>query len=225
MREHKIVNFKNRDFKVVRGGMHPDYSYDTFIKEEADFRNMYWNVQEGEVVFDVGSSYGSYALTACAMGATVYAFEPEKAVFVDLADNVTINNWHSRCFPMNIGLYSKKVVMNMKTYAPHWPSYTITGDYNMETLDHIVNMLQLDKIDWIKIDVEGAEENVIKGGMETIKKFTPNLIVECHTFLDAELNNKIKNLLSSIHNYSFEEITHSHSPHVIVLAKYNKDII
>ena len=59
---------------------HPEYSYFTFEGEERDFRDVYWDVKDGDVVFDVGASYGTYTLSARAMGATVYSFEPEKII-------------------------------------------------------------------------------------------------------------------------------------------------
>lgn len=37
----------------------------------------------------------------------------------------------------------------------------------------------MDRVDWIKIDVEGAEVSVLKGGMKLLKKHRPKLIVEC----------------------------------------------
>lgn len=214
--ETKKQNFKGKEFTVVRGTTHPDYSYDTFEKEENDFREKYWNISPGQVIFDVGASYGSYSLTAAAMGGIVYSFEPEKTIFLDLTYNILLNNWYKTCFPINAGLWSSKVVVDMKSYAPHWPSFTISGDYKMETLDRMVEMLNLKQLDIVKIDVEGAEEHVLFGGLNAIKKFRPKLFIECHVFLDNELNNKVKNIISSIGGYAIEEI--NRTPCTIVIA-------
>jgi hypothetical protein len=86
----------------------------------------------------------------------------------------------------------------------------------MDTLDHIAQMLELTKLDWIKIDVEGAEERVISGGLATIEKFKPSLMVECHSFLDKDMCDKVKTLLSSVHNYSFNEVVRD--PCVLMLV-------
>jgi FkbM family methyltransferase len=215
VREYKIQSFKGKEFKVVRGIIHPDYSFDTFAKEEHDFRNKYWNIKENDIVFDIGASYGSFSLTACAMGAVVYCFEPEKTVYLDLIENISINNWSSKCFPMNIGMYDEKISVDMKTYAPHWPTWCISGDYSMDTLDNIAEQTIVDKIDWIKIDVEGCEDKVLKGGQKSINKFRPKMIIECHNFLDAELSNKVKALLN---NYSFEEIQIEDRPGITLIA-------
>ena len=218
-REYKTMFFRDKEFQVVKGLTHPDYSYHTFEREEHEFRNKYWNIQSDDIVYDIGASYGSYTLTACVMGATVYAFEPEKTVFPDLVHNIGINNWHSKCFPMNIGMWSSEVLLDMKTYAPHWPAYTISDDYQMKTIDDISNLTQIIKLDWMKIDIEGAEEEAIKGGLKTIGKFRPKLIIECHIFLDQELANKVKKLISP-YNYYFDEIIREPA---ITICAYPKD--
>lgn len=202
------VNFNGRTFSVKQGSVHPAYSYFTFNEEEKDFRDKYWQVKSGDVVFDIGASYGSYSLSACAMGAKVFSFEPESTVYCDLVENVILNDWRTRCYVFNFGLWSYESIIDMKSYAPHWPSQTISKDYEMNTLDDVA-LVKLhknySKIDWIKIDVEGAEEHVVKGGLKTIEKFRPRMIIECHVFLDAELKNKIRTMLEPL-NYTFEEI-------------------
>lgn len=206
MTEHKTQTFRGQEFKVVRGVTHPEYSYNTFEQEEWDFRNQFWNILPGDVVLDIGASYGSYSLTACSAGATVYSFEPEKTVFDDLVQSVKLNDWSERCFPENIGMWSSAGSVNMESYAPHWPKQTISGAYTMETIDHVVESKSIEKIDWIKIDVEGAEEHVVRGGMETIRRFKPKLLIECHVFLDNDLKDKVRTLVSSACNYEFEEV-------------------
>jgi FkbM family methyltransferase len=215
--ETRIQTFRGNNFLTGRGNVHPEYSFDTFTKEENDFRNEYWDIKSDDVVFDIGSSYGSYTLTACAMGAQVYAFEPESTVFCDLVTNIKLNSWYgTRCIPTNIGLWSSATSINMKDYAPHWPQYTISSNYSAKTIDQVAQEYQISRLDWMKVDVEGAEEHVILGGLQTIKKFHPKLIIECHTFLDAALKDKIKTLLSPF-GYNFEEV--SRDPCVMLICK------
>lgn len=214
MSETKDQYFKGKRFFVVRGTTHPQYSYDTFELEEKDFREKYWDPQPNQVVFDIGTSYGSYTMAALVSGATVYCFEPEKTVFDDLLKNIQLNNWQNKCFPANMGMWSEITYKNMKTYAPHWPEQTITSDYFMHTIDDYTKSINLEKLDLMKIDVEGAEVEVIKGGLKTLEKFKPNLIVECHNFLDDTLSQKVKELLPF---YEFEEI--SRPPCLMLVSK------
>jgi FkbM family methyltransferase len=216
-REYKKQFFKGKEFVVVKGTLHPDYSYYTFEQEERNFREKYWDIKENDVVFDVGSSYGSYSLSACALGATVYAFEPEKLVFNDLILNININNWHNKCFGYNFGLHSSEKEIDFAKEASHWPQFAISSLYKMRMLDDIVVEQKISRLDWIKIDVEGAEEHVIIGGKNTIQKLHPKLIVECHTFMDKEIVSKVKYLLSSLGQYEYEEIERSEC--ILLVAK------
>lgn len=107
---------------------------------------------------------------------------------------------------MNIGMWSSENVVDMKKYAPHWPEYTITGLYNVNTVDCIAAVRVINKLNWMKIDVEGAEIHTLRGALSTIERFKPNLIIECHNFLDPKIDQKVKNLLSAVADYEFEEV-------------------
>lgn len=216
-----MQTFNGKSFLVAKGTTHPDYSYFTFEQEERDFRDKYWQVKSNDVVFDIGASYGTYTLSAGAMDAKVYTFEPEKTIYCDLVQNITLNGWQDRCYPFNIGLWSSETSVDMKSYAPHWPGYCISGDYQVKTVDKIVKENKITKLDWMKIDVEGAEEHVIRGAINTISKLKPKLIIECHIFLSADIKDNVKEIISSISNYDFEEI--SRPPCVMLYCTPKKD--
>lgn len=210
--------FLSHEFQVVKGTTHPEYSIFTFESEERDFRDKYWQIKDRDIVFDVGCSYGTYALSACSAGATVYAFEPEPTVFKDTVVNVGVNGWENKCFVYNFGLWSsEETSIDMKGYAPHWPAQTITENYKMKTLDQIVAEKNLSKIDWIKIDTEGAEEQVVNGGKNSIKKFQPRLIIECHTFLDEKIKDRVIAQIKNCGNYIIEEVSR---PPCVMLVCY-----
>lgn len=204
MSNGKIITWRGKTFRVAEGTTHPAYSLNTF-DEEFDFRQRFWDIKEGDVVFDVGASYGAYALTACSEGAVVHAFEPESSVWVDLMLNVELNGWNSRFYGTCGGLWSAPGLVDMKEYAPHWPAQTISGLYRMDTLDNVVQSRKIEKMNWLKIDVEGAEVEVLKGGMESIKRLKPNIIVECHVFLDTQLATRVKDMLEEV-GYAFVEV-------------------
>lgn len=200
----KVIEWRGHTFKVVEGSLHPAYSLHTF-DEERPFREQHWNVKEGDVVFDVGASYGAYALTALACGATVHAFEPEPSVWHDLMLNIELNGWNQRCFATCGGLWNRTGDVDMKSYAPHWPQHTITCLYKMDTLDNVVRSRGVERMDWLKIDVEGAELEVLDGGANAIKTLKPKIILECHTFLDKGLLPRCLDLLTR-HGYSLVEV-------------------
>ena len=204
----KDMTYRGRTFKVAQGSLHPEFSFYTFEEEEREIRDRYWNVEAGDVVVDVGASYGSYTLTACAMGALVYAVEPEPLVFDDLLRNLRLNDWlYTRCFAYNVGLWDSSERVDMRTYAPHWPAHTISGEYQMTTLDRLLESgaPAPSRVDWIKVDAEGAEEHVLAGALATIEKYHPRLLVECHVFLDPRIDTRIEFALKIL-GYQVERI-------------------
>ena len=46
------------------------------------------------------------------------------------------------------------------------------------TLDHFASERAIDRLDFVKIDVEGKEIGILEGGRETLSRFTPALILE-----------------------------------------------
>ena len=188
-------------FTVATGKTHPGYSIATFAEEQL-FRDMHWRPQQGDVCVDVGAAYGAYTLPALAAGATVHAFEPVRDVCNDLRRNVELNGWRPRCAVYEFGLLDALGTIQMKEYAPHWPAGTAEEPFTVDTLDNWATRTKIGRLDWLKMDIEGAEERAIRGGLETIERLRPVLIVECHTFLDADLPRKIRALLPG---YSFDE--------------------
>jgi FkbM family methyltransferase len=189
--------FLGKTFRMLAGSTHPAYSLNCFELEEADFRAAYFRPSAGQVFVDVGASYGAYSLSAAAHGAEVHAFEPETSVFVDLKRNAEANGFEISLH--NSGLWDGDDVVDMSSYAPHWPPGTISAPFRMLTLDSF----RLPRLDWLKVDVEGAEERVLRGARETIARCRPRVIVECHTFLDPALTEKCVALLGG---YSIETV-------------------
>lgn len=141
------------------------------------------------VVFDVGANIGVHAIgwaRACPR-ARIYAFEPSKATFELLRENVDRNNVGESvelipgAISNHIGVgeffsceddaYSSLRDTDRKRVLESFP-VTIT------TIDAFVDSRNLSKIDLIKIDVEGFEREALEGGQRTLRKLRPHLFVE-----------------------------------------------
>jgi hypothetical protein len=60
-------------------------------------------------------------------------------------------------------------------------------DVEARPLDYVVNELGLKRVDWVKIDVEGAELHVLRGFKDSIVKFKPKIIIEVKEFNRKEV--------------------------------------
>ena len=189
---HEVV-FHGAKFKYDDGKVDP-LSHNNTMVDEAVIREQYWNVKEGDVVVDVGAAWGSYTLTALALGANVIAIEPIDAIREELMRDVLMNGWENRCqfyscaisnepWPNPIQFTGSLAVPNLS------PAYNTT---QVRTLDDICLATI---VDWIKIDVEANELNVLLGGVRTLRRFRPRLVIELHIGVDNlnqyMINNKI----------------------------------
>ena len=170
-------------------------NYETFQRNDFDdeerIRERWWKPIPGEIILDIGSAIGSYALPAVCSGAEVYAFSsPNHAVL--LKHNLALNPGAlARCHVMEHGLYSAQGFLTCD--GSH---YYFQADDPGDLGEHGLRVMRLDdlgihNVGMMKIDVEGAEVEVLKGGEQTIRKYTPRVLVENHVFMQADLEKEV----------------------------------
>ena len=149
-----------------------------------------------EVILDIGANIGCTALLSSDLSSNVYAFEPSPTTFAFLKKSIS-NSGRDNVFIQNIGLGSE----SGETTLTFSPSNRAGGFVSNQTqasvghivekivirrLDQVVGSLDLHRIDFIKLDVEGFEEHVLRGGRKTLKDFTPVVVLELnHWCLNA----------------------------------------
>lgn len=138
------------------------------------------HLTEDMVFVDAGAAYGYYTLLAARRCEQVYAFEPNPAIYEGLAFNVRQNGHRNvRCF--NIALDSDL-------------------DVGTITLD---DFLGGRKVDVVKIDVEGAEADVLLGAQETLTRHGPTLLVEIHHVMVKDFGHTVPELETILWNFGY----------------------
>jgi FkbM family methyltransferase len=155
-------------------------------------------VKEGDVVLDIGASQGEYTLWAakkCGKNGRVIAIEPLTKMFAQLKENIAINpDLSDSVILVNTGLSDKVGKMPIYGYSGEgskdglhegMPTLFRTAsrnqlieEINLVLLDDVIKDLEVKKVDFIKIDVEGAELQILKGGIKILKEFKPILLIE-----------------------------------------------
>ena len=156
---------------------------------ETDLLAAHRFVASGSVVVDVGSHIGlwSLVLSQAVQGAgKVVACEPADQAFRYLMRNIELNRIPN-IFPNRIALSDKpgyarlyRDVDASRNSLGNDPAREHIGfeDVPTETLDSVLQRLGVSHVDLIKIDVEGAEELVLKGARETLHKSRPVVLFE-----------------------------------------------
>lgn len=172
------------------------------------------NISKGDYILDVGANVGFHTLYFAELTGSngkVSAFEPVPHNFEALTFNVSINSFEN-VITKQVALGNKNEQLNIAADLNH-PN---PGSYNLfdqrgNTLINCVigdEMIGDDKVDFIKIDVEGYESFVIDGLLQTIKKNRPRIIFEYDKYYHRKTGlpeNHILLLLDSL-NYHFFHI-------------------
>jgi FkbM family methyltransferase len=160
----------------------------TGLDYEPELNQFLSKLNPSDVVFDIGANIGTYAIRSAIKlepVGFVYAFEP-------LDENrLMLQNSCIRNEVRNISVIEKavgdKVGSTMFSTAGRNSSARVV--FNSEPGSHYVEMITLDsfieqnnvsRLDWIKMDIEGAEPLVLKGMEKSLKKFKPSFLFENH---------------------------------------------
>src|SRR5215207_2185899 len=162
---YKFYVFKQED----------DSSEFTFVDEENVREVFYYPFLKKNIhVVDIGAGYGSYTLPALARGCKVTVITPQVAnrEHEKLKMNIDLNNF--KCEIIDMAVYSAKGFFNpdMKDFSKSIDNGYVRCSYIDEILK---NPRKYDPIDFIKMDVEGAEYEAIKGAKQTITRNKPIL--------------------------------------------------
>jgi len=151
------------------------------------------NVREGDICVDIGAHKGGYLFwfhKSVGKTGKVYAFEPQVILFSYLQRIVKIFNYQNTVLE-NKGLSSQPGVMNFFipfTKKGTSPGAKIVGPDEKNTNSHLkIEVTTLDAYFYerkifpklLKIDVEGHEKQVLRGGINLLKSCKPDIIIEC----------------------------------------------
>jgi len=144
-----------------------------------------------EVVFDIGANIGWYSLHIAQQEkqARIYAFEPVPTTHERLLTNLARNVAGNRVTPVKDGLSDAPGLFDMFVPATSGsPAASLNELHPGEgsrrvscrftTLDQFVEDNGVDRLDFLKCDVEGAELRVLKGGLKSIERFRPAVVIE-----------------------------------------------
>jgi FkbM family methyltransferase len=150
-----------------------------------------YNVTEetirNKIIIDAGSHFGLFSLYCARLGAKrVYAFEPMKETFEILKEQIKLNNFENIIIPINKALGDINTIasINFNNKIDISASLFTEGKFKEEIreikLDTFCKEEDIRRIDFIKMDVESFEENVLIGASKIIKRDKPILALSAY---------------------------------------------
>jgi FkbM family methyltransferase len=224
----------------------PKYGYKAYCPiNRNEFINMtiredeiieHFTPKRGDIVVDIGAHIGHYTIIASKrVGANgkVVAIEASPSNFEILNRNIKLNQL-ANIINLNHVVYSKET--KLKLYLPgeesgHTIYNTVISDrarnedkfveVNANTLDYLLQSegIKQEQINWIKIDVEGAEFEVLKGSTNILSNSKDiALLIEIHNLRDS--TNLYRPIVEFLNLYNFkiefEKSHHGGEKHIIV---------
>lgn len=189
---HWLLSARLSDGVVVRGQNRSGYGgrgvYLDGDRIEPEFEHLTRFLPDEGVFVDVGASTGLFALKAAKHfrnRGLVLALEPVPEVLAVFAQNVAANGltnvrYRGVCaadFTGPAAMYMNKgqpASYSIKMHNEGTPSFSVLT----VTLDDLARWEGIDRLDYLKIDTMGSEEEILEGGRETIQRFRPIIQAE-----------------------------------------------
>jgi FkbM family methyltransferase len=204
----KINGYKmNLDlYKPTQRGIYCSYKY------EKEITNLVNNtLKMNDVFIDVGAHVGYYSLLAAKLvgqNGKIFSFEPNILNYKILKENICLNNFDQiKYFELGLSDFDGEAQFYINPFNDGGSSLTkftypalVLVTIKVAKLDTFLNDIRLNKIDLIKIDVEGHQMSTLRGMEHTLLNYHPKIIVE---FNDETSRSEIINYLLTLHYSEF----------------------
>lgn len=154
-------------------------------------------IQPGDTVLDCGASDGDFTREALRAGAKlVVAIEVSPPAIECLRRNLAEPIAQGRAIVYPKGVWDRDSTLTLNLSDSNFAANSVVlqpkGSHRdvevpLTTIDHIVSELKLGKVDFIKMDIEGAELKALAGGAATIKQFKPRMSIATEHNPDDEI--------------------------------------
>lgn len=185
----------------------PDARLESFFTLFSEYEKYVWSYFKpagGDVLVDVGAHVGKYALQVARIvgdEGTVIALEPHPGNFRALLKGIQLNGFRN-ITALNVAAWNRGCKLKLFIHeASIYHSAKIDGglgyiNVQAQAIDQITAELRIKHVDWIKIDVEDAEIEVLRGLRKTLTTYAPRLIVEVQW-------KNLKEFLTLMENYHY----------------------
>jgi FkbM family methyltransferase len=207
-RSNLITLKLGRDLKLkIHAGNSDINSIDEIFLMDV-YEKMLSNIELGSSVVDIGANIGVFTAAAASRLTTgkVFSFEPNPEIFGLLNENIVLNNFGNKVVTYPMAVTSKRENRSLYFESQMWGGAHVVGEnpakeqaekFEVECigLDDIFELTQLTSIDFLKIDVEGAEEEILKGATPDAFNRIRHILIEHHAPLvsPAEIKKILEN--------------------------------
>ena len=195
------------------------------------------HISAGSCFVDVGANIGVFSLNVSKwlvsknIAGKVMSIEPHPTTYRKLKRNIEINH------PLKEVISSYNIAVGDNTgqlflsYDPsHMGAAHISAGKEENvvavptvTLDSFLIQEKVDSVDFIKIDVEGYEKNVLLGAADSLRRFRPKMYIEINEYALRQQDTSFAEILSLLKEYSYEVYIPISNKDVVPVEDYFKN--
>lgn len=186
-----------------------------FIVKDLNRYELFYKVSEGDLVIDAGANEGIlsliYSRKVTSTG-NVFAFEPDKINIKIFNNNLSLNKNTSNIRLLEKGLWNK--TDSIEFYESGTVGSSVFYQKNKWikkfistiSIDDFVASEKINKLDFIKMDIEGAEIMALEGARNTIITLKPNFTIASYHIVENEVTYKKVEEFFTAMNYPYKTI-------------------
>ena len=177
-----------------------------------DMSDLLWSnykPRAGDTVFDVGAGHGGETFFLASLvgeRGTVVSIEAAPAPFEKLRDMVRLNGW-KHVEPVQVALSDRAGTLSITDDESNWVEGNIYSEGGVSvpaaTFDDLCAERGITTVDWVKMNIEGAEKEAVRG-MERMAPHVRHMTISCHDFLGTEWGRSKDQVLLWLHDHGFQ---------------------
>lgn len=206
MQQTKIINNGRHSFLCFPN----DFIARKIIREgcwEPHFHETTNLVKPNSTVLDIGANFGYNSIVMAdrvGQQGKILCFEPQRLMFQQLNANIALNNIFN-CYTYNLALSNEvNQTLHMEIGDETNIGATCIGSGGEQIKTTTIDELNLDKLDFIKMDAQGYEPFILEGGTSTIQKFMPDIFIEIEPPHLDKFDKKIDDVYEILDSFGYK---------------------
>ena len=145
-------------------------------------------IKPGWTVIDIGANFGWYSIHFSQLveqNGKVFAFEPVSETHEELNLNINLNSCQNiKAFDFALGNKEGNISFGAPNFdggslvSSEFLKYSKRIQTTMRKLDDVIKEQKINKVNFIKADIEGGELNMLKGAEKLLENFRPKILIE-----------------------------------------------
>lgn len=186
-----------------------------YVVRDINRYERFYTVKENDVVLDAGANHGYLSLyygKKVGANGKVFAFEPDAINIVEMEGNIALNPEIQNIQIQEELIWDKNTQLeffeagSVSSSIYTKPAHAKTTLKDAITIDYFQKREKLERLDFVKMDIEGAEIEAMDGLVEVLEKFKPNFAIASYHWVNKEQTYKKIEAFFESKNYPYRTV-------------------